>query len=84
MAIEEKAREYAGYNMSSSPDVVTRAEMDGRYDGFMAGAEWTLEKATSWLQEHVNDYLFDDGTPERSWLKCKSDMFDNFKKAMEE
>lgn len=43
-----------------------------------------IEKATSWLQEHVNDYLFDDGTPERPWLKCKSDMFDDFKKAMEE
>ena len=32
----------------------------------------------------VNDYLFDDGTPDRPWLKCKSDMFDAFKKAVEE
>lgn len=51
--------------------------------GFEAGGNRMIEKATSWLQEHVNDYLFDDGTPERSWLKCKSDMFDDFKKAME-
>lgn len=43
-----------------------------------------FEKAIDWLQEHVNDYLFDDGTPERPWLKCKSEMFDDFKKAMEE
>ena len=43
-----------------------------------------LEKAIDWLQYHVNDYLFDDGTPDRPWLKCKSEMFDDFKKAMEE
>ena len=42
-----------------------------------------LEKAIDWLQYHVNDYLFDDGTPERPWLKCSACMFDAFKKAME-
>lgn len=52
--------------------------------GFKEGAEWMLGKAVNWLQDHVNDYLFDDGTPERPWLKCKSEMFDDFKKAMEE
>lgn len=50
---------------------------------FSEGAKWMLEKAIDWLQYHVNDYLFDDGTPERPWLKCKSEMFDDFKKAME-
>lgn len=44
IAIEKKAKEFAGYNMSSSPDAVTIAEMDGRYDGFMAGAEWMRKK----------------------------------------
>ena len=53
-------------------------------EAFKKGANWMLEKAIYWLQEHVNDYLFDDGTPDRPWLKCKSDMFDAFKKAMEE
>ena len=53
-------------------------------EAFKSGANWMLEKAICWLQEHVNDYLFDDGTPEKPWLKCKSDMFDDFKKAMEE
>lgn len=42
-----------------------------------------LEKAAYWLQEHVNDYLFNDGTPERPWLKCSACMFDAFKQAME-
>lgn len=51
--------------------------------GFKEGAEWMLEKATDWLQGHVNDYLFDDGTPDRPWLKCKSEMFADLKKAME-
>ena len=53
-------------------------------EAFKSGANWMLEKAIAWLQYHVNDYLFDDGTPDRPWLKCKSDMFDDFKKAMEE
>lgn len=33
-------------------------------EAFKSGANWMLEKATYWLQEHVNDYLFDDGTPD--------------------
>lgn len=53
-------------------------------EAFNSGANWMLEKAIDWLQEHVNDYLFDDGTPERPWLKCKSEMFDAFRKAMKE
>ena len=42
--IEEKAKDYAGYNISF-PDGVTAAEMDSRYGGFKAGAEWMLKKA---------------------------------------
>lgn len=85
MTIEEKAKEFAGYDDSSLRDcVVMTAKMIGEHDAFKAGANWMLEKAIYWLQEHVNDYIFDDGTSERPWLKCKSDMFDNFKKAMEE
>lgn len=49
---------------------------------FSKGANWMLEKAAYQLQEHVNDYLFDDGTLDRPWLKCKSEMFSDFKKAM--
>lgn len=78
MTIEEKAKEYES-NIGSQDYVPTEIE-----EAFKAGVEWVLEKAAYWLQDHVNDYLFDDGTPERPWLKCKSEMFDDFKKAMEE
>ena len=78
MTIKEKAKEYES-NIGSQDYVPTEIE-----EAFKAGAEWMLEKAIYWLQEHVNDYLFDDGTPDRPWLKCKSDMFDAFKKAVEE
>ena len=77
MTIEQKAEEYRS-NTFGTPfgNDITMA--------FSKGAEWMLEKSIYWLQEHVNNYLFDDGTPERPWLKCKSEMFDAFKKAMEE
>lgn len=84
MTIEEKAKSYAGYDVMPTPDIVTEIRMANIRDDFKAGAEWMLEKAAYWLQEHVNDYLFDDGTPERPWLKCSACMFDAFKKAMEE
>ena len=76
MTIEEKAKEYRSdtFGTPFGNDI----EM-----AFSEGAKWMLEKAIYWLQEHVNDYLFDDGTPDRPWLKCKSDMFDAFKKAVE-
>ena len=86
MTIDEKAKE-------TIPDAFDNDEILPVREGFIVnqqrfafhhGANWMLEKAIDWLQYHVNDYLFDDGTPERPWLKCKSDMFDAFKKAMEE
>lgn len=76
MNIEEKAKEYRS-NTFGTPfgnDIAM---------AFSEGAEWMLEKAAYWLQEHVNDYLFNDGTPERPWLKCSACMFDAFKQAME-
>lgn len=75
MTIEEKAKEYRSdtFGTPFGNDI----EM-----AFSEGAEWMLEKAIDWLQYHVNDYLFDDGTPERPWLKCSACMFDAFKKAM--
>lgn len=78
MTIEEKAKEYES-NIGSQDYVPTEIE-----EAFEAGANWMLEKAIDWLQYHVNDYLFDDGTPERPWLKCSACMFDALRKAMEE
>ena len=46
MTIEEKAKEFAGYNMLSSQDIVTTAKMSGKYEGFKAGAEWMFKKMT--------------------------------------
>ena len=84
MTIEEKAKE-------TIPDAFDNDEILPVREGYIVdqqrlyfkeGANWMLEKAIDWLQEHVNDYLFDDGTPERPWLKCSACMFDAFKKAM--
>lgn len=77
MTIKEKAEEYRS-------DTFGTPFGDDIAMAFSGGAEWMLEKAINWLQYHVNDYLFDDGTPERPWLKCSACMFDAFKKAMEE
>lgn len=91
MTIEEKAKEHVleevipnlGFDIHLEPIVASYVVYKAD-TSFRAGAEWMLEKAVNWLQDHVNDYLFDDGAPGRPWLKCKSDMFDAFKKAMEE
>ena len=83
MSIGEKASEYAEKHFPSD-DIRNSGKHDVAFHSHIAGANWMLEKAIYWLQEHVNDYLFDDGSLGRPWLKCKSDMFDAFKKAMEE
>ena len=44
MTIEEKAKEYSGYNMLHSQDLPTTYGVMGQYDGFNAGAEWMLDK----------------------------------------
>ena len=71
MSIEEKAEEFAGYNISF-PGVPTIAEMDSRYDGFKAGAEWMLEEAADWIIDNV---VFDKFG--------RSINIENFRKAME-
>lgn len=49
MTIEEKAKDFAGYNMPFAQDVVTTAKMSGKYEGFKAGTEWMIVRATAWL-----------------------------------
>lgn len=80
-AFLEKASEYAE-KCFPSDNISNYGKHDVAFHSHIAGANWMLEKAIYWLQEHVNDYLFDDGTPERPWLKCSACMFDAFKKAM--
>ena len=73
MTIEEKAKDFAGYNLPSAQDIVTTAKMSGKYDGFKAGAEWMLEKALDWIGDNV---VFDKfGRPVD---------VENFRKSMEE
>lgn len=52
MTIEEKAKEFAGYNRLSLQDIVT-CSMDEwqKYEGFKAGAEWMLEKVMNLISE---------------------------------
>ena len=73
MTIEEKAKDFAGYNLPSAQDIVTTAKMSGKQDGFKAGAEWMLEKALDWIGDNV---VFDKfGRPVD---------VENFRKSMEE
>lgn len=52
MKIEEKAKEFAGYDNPSLQGIVTTtARMIGKYDGFKAGAEWMLEKVMNLISE---------------------------------
>lgn len=74
MTIEEKAKDFAGYDNPSLQGIVTTtARMIGKYDGFKAGAEWMLEKAADWIGDSV---VFDKfGRPVD---------VENFRKSMEE
>jgi hypothetical protein len=44
MSIDGKAKDFTGYNTPSSQDIVTSAKMNGKYEGFKAGAEWMFKK----------------------------------------
>lgn len=71
--IEERAKDFAGYNTPSPQDIVTSSKMNGKYDEFKAGAEWMLEKALDWIGDNV---VFDKfGRPVD---------VENFRKSMEE
>lgn len=50
--IEEKAKEFAGYDNPSLQGIVTTtARTIGKYDGFKAGANWMLEKVMNLISE---------------------------------
>lgn len=83
MTIEEKAKEFAGYNIPSSQDIVTTANMSGKYDGFKAGAEWMLEKAIKWLKENAQNYYKDSSMHDNCWYDDEQ-MIEDFQKTMEE
>lgn len=82
MSIEEKAKEFAGYNISF-PGVPTIAEMDSRYDGFKAGAEWMFEKAVNWLKENAQNYYKNSSIHDNCWYDDEQ-MIEDLQKAMKE
>lgn len=70
--IEEKAKEYAAYNMAFSQDLIPDESTSG-YSDFKAGARWMLEEASAWISDKV---IFDKfGRPVDA---------ENFIKSMEE
>ena len=75
MTIEEKAKEFAGYNNPSLQGIVTTtARMIGKYDGFKAGAKWMIDKAAEWFKNQKEEIGI-------SWFE---DYEIRFRKAMEE
>lgn len=77
MTIEEKAKEFAGYNMLSSQDIVTTAKMSGKHDGFKEGANWMLEKACEYIKNQYPVHY-------QEWAELADEYVEQFKKAMEE
>lgn len=74
MTIEEKAKDYAGYNILHSSDIITSMQMAKTRDNFKAGAEWMIDKAAAWFRNQKEEIGI-------SW----SDDYENrFRKAMEE
>lgn len=48
--LEEKAREFAGYkHPNEKEEPLSYAVRKLSHDGFKAGAEWMIVKATAWL-----------------------------------
>lgn len=83
MTIEEKAKEYSGYNMLHSQDLPTTYSVMGQYDGFNAGAEWMLDKAVKWLKENAQNYYEDAAMHDNCWYDDEQ-MVEDFQKAMKE
>lgn len=73
MSIEEKAKEFAGFNFPHSRDLITTAKMNEKSNSFKAGAEWMIEKAAEWFKNQKEEIGI-------SWFE---DFEIRFRKAME-
>lgn len=49
MTIEEKAKEFADLSTQTKENELSYAVRRLSYEGFKAGAEWMIVKATAWL-----------------------------------
>ena len=77
MTIDEKAKEFAGYN-NPQGIITTTAMMVGKYEGFRAGARWMLgmlDKVMMDLPEDCEVFDILGGRPVKA---------DDFRKALEE
>lgn len=77
MTIEEKARNYAGYDVMPTPDIVTEIRMANIRDDFKAGAEWMLEKACEYIRSQYPVHY-------QEWYELAEERVKQFKKTMEE
>ena len=77
---ENFAREYAHHKAHLADEsVIERACFRGCEQGY----QYAVEKACEWLMNNVNDYIINDTYLDGDWYKVKSEMFDDFRKAME-
>lgn len=83
MTIEEKLNEFF-YVPEHLKCKEADDEVQIQREAFRDGANWMLEKALCWLKEHADDYAI---TNENGWgivySTIASDMFTEFKKAMD-
>lgn len=86
MKIEEKAKDFAGYRMVYSQDILTTTKMAGKYEGFNEGAKWMLEKAVERYSSELDDFINLLGFLKKktAGLIDKEKSIENFRKAMEE
>ncbi len=100
-ATKEKILEIAGLcnrclegNPSHPSDGCYSCDDRGAYYGALKMAEWKqvqmIEKAVKWLEDNINNYIFNDtyqlpsGKKSRDWFKIKSECFSDFRNAMED
>lgn len=80
MSIEEKAKESA---IKYAPDLNYNQQY--MKCGVRLGANWMLEKAFYWLKDNANDYAITAETDSGlRYATISCDLFDDFRKAMEE
>ena len=86
----DNPKEFAIATAIDKEDLYNEAYSNGVSDGIKEGYNSAVEKACEWLMNHGNDYIINDRYPlpngemSRDWLKIKSEMFGDFKKAMKQ
>ena len=73
--INTRAKEYAHFGDLHNPE-----------ENFKNGAEYgynlAIENVVEWLENNVNNYVFNDKSNDNDWLKVRSELFDVIKQAI--